>query len=138
MQAVDRLVTYHDPCYLGRHNGIYEAPRRVLHSIPGLTLVEMPHHKEGSICCGGGGGGAWSDDPVEQRLGVLRVEEALRTGAEVMVTACPYCIRMLNEAVTELGVEDQIVVQDLAELLLQSVETSEAADTAELVSVNLD
>ncbi|HIJ56820.1 MAG TPA: 4Fe-4S dicluster domain-containing protein [Deltaproteobacteria bacterium] len=138
VQTVDRLVTYHDPCYLGRHSGIYEAPRRVLQSIPGLTLVEMPNHKENSICCGGGGGGAWSDYPVEQRFGVLRIEEALRTGAEVMATACPYCIRMLNEAVTELGVEDQIIVRDLAELLLQSVEITEEADTAELVSVGLD
>jgi Fe-S oxidoreductase len=138
MHVVDLLVTYHDPCYLGRHNGIYEAPRRVLQSIPGLTLVEMPNNKESSICCGGGGGGAWCDDPVEQRFGVLRVEEALRTGAEVIATACPYCIRMLNEAVTELHVEDQIVVQDLAELLLQSVETTEVAARAELVSVGLD
>jgi len=138
VQSVDRLVTYHDPCYLGRHNGIYEAPRRVLQGIPGLTLVEMSNHKENSLCCGGGGGGAWSDYPVEQRFDVLRVEEALRTGAEVIATACPYCIRMLNDAVNELGVKDQIVVQDLAELLLQSMEMTEAVDTAELVSVGLD
>jgi len=138
VQSVDRLVTYHDPCYLGRHNGIYEAPRHVLQSIPGLTLVEMPNHKESSTCCGGGDGGAWSDYPIEQRLGGLRVEEALRTGAEVIATACPYCIRMLNDAVNELGVEDRIVVQDLAELLLQSVEMADAVDTAELVSVGLD
>jgi Fe-S oxidoreductase len=137
VQAIDRLVTYHDPCYLGRHNGIYDAPRRVLQSIPGLTLVEMSNNKESSICCGGGGGGAWCDYPPEQRFGVLRVEEALRTGAEAIATACPYCIRMLNEAVIELHVEDQIVVQDLAELLLQSVETIQVADTAEFVSVGL-
>jgi len=135
---VDLKVTFHDPCYLGRHNGIYEAPRRVLQSIPGLTLVEMHSNRERSLCCGGGGGGAWSDYTVKERFGVLRVEEALRTGAEVMATACPYCIRMLNEAVVELDVEDQIVVLDLAELLLQSVEMAEEVDTAELVSAGLD
>jgi Fe-S oxidoreductase len=114
-------ATYHDPCYLGRHNGIYEAPRRLLQSIPGLTLIEMVNNRENSLCCGGGGGGAWSEVPPRQRLSVLRVEEALGTGAEVIVTACPYCIRILSETVKQLGVEDQIAVRDLAELLSQSV-----------------
>jgi Fe-S oxidoreductase len=118
---VASTVTYHDPCYLGRHNGIYEAPRRVLQSIPGLTLIEMASNRENSLCCGGGGGGAWSEIPPKQRLGALRVEEALSTGAEVIATACPYCIRMLSEAVRQLRVQNQIVVRDLAELLLASV-----------------
>jgi quinone-modifying oxidoreductase subunit QmoC len=118
---VAKKVTYHDPCYLGRHQGIYEAPRRVLRSIPGLMLVEMASNREGSLCCGGGGGGAWRDYPTPQHLGVLRVKEALDTGAEEIVTACPYCIRMLNDAVRQLGIEDQIGVRDLAELLWQSV-----------------
>jgi Fe-S oxidoreductase len=122
-KAVDRTVTYHDPCYLGRHNGIYEAPRRVLRSIPGLKLVEMPHSGEDSLCCGGGGGGAWNEYPPEQRFAVLRVREALGTGAQVIATACPYCVRMLEDAVKSLGVEEQIVIQDVAELLAQSVGT---------------
>ena len=116
-----QTVTFHDPCYLGRHNHIYEAPRRLLQSIPGLTLIEMAGNRENSLCCGGGGGGAWSNVPPQRRTGVLRIEEALSTGAEVIATACPYCIRMLSEAVRQLGVQDQIVVRDLAELLLQSV-----------------
>jgi Fe-S oxidoreductase len=131
-------VTYHDPCYLGRQNGIYEAPRRLLQSIPGLTLIEMASNKESSLCCGGGGGGAWSDVPPQQRLGVLRVEEALSTGAEVIATACPYCIRMLSEAVRELGVEDQIAVRDLAELLLQSVMMRGEANRTERVDLGVD
>jgi len=114
-------VTYHDPCYLGRHNRIYEAPRRLLQSVPGLTLIEMASNRENSLCCGGGGGGAWSNVPTQQRLGVLRIEEALSTGAEVIATACPYCIRMLSEAVKQLRVQNQIVVRDVAELLLESI-----------------
>jgi Fe-S oxidoreductase len=135
---VARTVTYHDPCYLGRHNGFYETPRRVLQSIPGLTLIEMANNRENSLCCGGGGGGAWSDAPPSQRLGVLRVEEALGTGAEVIATACPYCIRMLSEAVRELGVQDQIAVQDLAELLLQSVMMGAEAKMTERVGLGID
>jgi Fe-S oxidoreductase len=126
-REVASTVTYHDPCYLGRHNGIYEAPRRVLQSIPGLTLIEMASNRENSLCCGGGGGGAWSEIPPKQRLGALRVEEALSTGAEVIATACPYCIRMLSEAVKQLHVQNQIVVRDLAELLLESLIMKEEA-----------
>jgi Fe-S oxidoreductase len=118
---MDLVVTFHDPCYLGRHNGIFEAPRRVLQRIPGLKLIEMPNAKEGSLCCGGGGSGAWSDDPSDLQLAVLRVREALATGAEVLATACPYCIRRLDQAATLLGVQDRIAVRDVAELLLQAV-----------------
>jgi len=138
VQQVDRIVTFHDPCYLGRHNGIYEAPRRILQSIPGLKLVEMPNNKESSLCCGGGGGGAWRSHPLEQRFGVLRVREALSTGAEVIATACPYCIRMLDDAVKALGVDDRITVRDLTELLLQSVEMTDEADIAEGVNSGFD
>jgi len=137
-REVAAAVAYHDPCYLGRHNGIYEAPRRVLQSIPGLTLVEMANNKESSLCCGGGGGGAWSDAPRSQRLGVLRVEEALRSGAEMIATACPYCIRLLNDAVRELGVADRIAVRDLAELLRQSVGMEDAAQMTEHVGRDID
>jgi Fe-S oxidoreductase len=121
---VDITVTYHDPCYLGRHNGIYDAPRRVLNSIPKLRLVEMENNRERSLCCGGGGGGLWKEYPRDQRFGVVRVRQAIKTGADVIATACPYCIRMLNEAITELNVENKIQVQDISELVLTSVEFS--------------
>jgi Fe-S oxidoreductase len=106
--------------------------------IPGLTLVEMASHRENSLCCGGGGGGAWGDYPRNQRLDVLRVKEALSTGAEVIAAACPYCIRMLNDAVRELGVADRIVVRDLAELLLQSVMVKDEAKMKERVDSGVD
>jgi Fe-S oxidoreductase len=135
---VTSTVTYHDPCYLGRHNGIYEAPRRVLQSIPGLTLVELASNREGSLCCGGGGGGAWSDYSPSEGFGVLRVRQALSIGAEMIATACPFCIRMLNDGVRKLGVENQIVVRDLAELLLQSVVMRDEASMAERVDLGFD
>ena len=137
-QEAVSTVTYHDPCYLGRHNGIYEAPRRVLQSIPGLTLVEMTNNREASLCCGGGGGGAWSDYSPSEGFGVLRVKQALSTGAEMIATTCPYCIRMLNDGVRKLGVENQIVVRDLAELLLQSVVMRDEASIAERVDLGFD
>ncbi len=132
------IVTYHDPCYLGRYNSIYEEPRRVLQSIPGVKLVEMSNNRERSLCCGGGGGGPWSDELPGPRFGVLRVKEALSTGAEVIVTACPYCIRLLNDGVRKLGVENLIVVRDLAELLLQSVVMRAEASIAERLDLGFD
>jgi Fe-S oxidoreductase len=125
MQNVALKATYHDPCYLGRHNGIYDAPRRILASIPGLTLVEMDSNRERSLCCGGGGGGPWKEYNGDRSFGVLRVQEAVDTGADVIATACPYCIRMLNDAVTELSVQNKIKVQDITELLIQSIDFSD-------------
>jgi Fe-S oxidoreductase len=133
-REVNLTVTYHDPCYLGRHNGIYDAPRRLLKSIPGLRLVEMFNCRENSVCCGGGGGGAWSED---QRIGLTRVNEALGTGAEVIATACPYCIRMLNNAIQDRGVQNQIAVLDIAELLVASLSIGEEAIVDERIEGGL-
>ena len=129
LTQVKAKVTYHDPCYLGRHNGLYEAPRRILKSIPGLTLVEMQNNRQRSLCCGGGGGGAWHIRPMDENHGVTRVKEAMATGASIIATACPFCIRMLNDAIAKLGVANKIQVRDVAELLLQSVEVSYGSDT---------
>jgi quinone-modifying oxidoreductase, subunit QmoC len=124
VHSLDLKVTYHDPCYLGRHSGIYEAPRRILAAIPGVTLIEMQNNRERSFCCGGGSGGPWKQNGSRESLGEVRIKEALGTGAEIIATACPYCIRMLNEAIAKLGVGHQIKVRDVAELLLQSVDLS--------------
>jgi len=101
-------------------------------------LVEMANNRESSLCCGGGGGGAWNDVPLSQSFGVLRVKEALGTGAEVIATACPYCIRMLDDGVRKLGVENQIVVRDLAQLLLESVVMSDQPTMVEREGLGRD
>lgn len=124
LSEIQGNITYHDPCYLGRHNEIYDAPRNILTSIPGVSLIEMQNNKQRSHCCGGGGGGAWQILPMEESHGVQRIREALDTGAEIIATSCPYCIRMLNDAITKLHVENKICVRDVAELLLQSIEAS--------------
>jgi Fe-S oxidoreductase len=115
-------VTYHDPCYLGRHSGIYDAPREVLNALPGVEFVEMDRIREQSMCCGGGGGGLWVERAKGERLSDLRIEEALSTGATVLATACPYCIAMLEDSVRTMNAEDKIKVKDLTELFLESLE----------------
>jgi Fe-S oxidoreductase/nitrate reductase gamma subunit len=117
-------VTYHDPCYLGRHNRIFEEPRDVIRSIPGTTLIEMGHHGPDSLCCGAGGGRMWQGKELdgEARMSEIRVREAHATGAEVLITACPLCLIMLEDALKTLGLEKELKVMDLNELVLRSLE----------------
>jgi Fe-S oxidoreductase len=121
-KPIDARVTYHDPCYLGRHNDIYDAPRDVLKAIPGLKLVEMPRCREDSLCCGGGGGGLWMEVPSGERFSELRIEEAVGTGASILAAACPYCISMFEDAVKTTNRSDDIKIMDIAELLAESIE----------------
>jgi Fe-S oxidoreductase len=138
VHEVSAIVTYHDPCYLGRHNGIYEAPRRILRSIPGIVPVEMPNNRAAALCCGSGSGNIWGNGIPNRRLGTMRIREALDTGASVIATACPYCIRMLNDAVKELDVGQQIAVRDPAELLLQSLPATAGTHAADHNGVEMD
>ena len=119
-----KKVTYHDPCYLGRHNGIYDAPREVLKKIPGLTLEEMPDSREDSLCCGGGGGRIWMETPKGERFSDIRLEQAVGTGAEVLVTSCPYCITNFEDS--RLTMEDEsgselLQIKDLTEIIQEVI-----------------
>ena len=120
-KKLDVTVTYHDPCYLGRRSGIYDEPREVLRAIPGLKLVEMPRNRENSFCCGGGGGRMWMESTAEEKIAEKRIVEAESTGADVVVTACPFCFSNLDDAVKTSGFEDRLKVMDLTELLALSV-----------------
>ena len=116
------LLTYHDSCYLGRYNGIYDAQRETLRAIPGLDLVEMPRNRNKGLCCGGGGGHMWMEVRGERRINELRVEEALETKASTVGTACPFCLAMVDLGRKVKGVEDTLQVKDIAELVVEALE----------------
>lgn len=123
-----KRVTFHDPCYLGRHNRVYDAPRELLRSLPGLELVEMTDHHERSLCCGGGGGRIWMDTPKEERFADLRMAQAREAGAEVLATSCPYCISNFEESRLSLDEGDDVEVKDVTEILWEALQRSDAAN----------
>ena len=110
-------VTWHDPCYLGRHNNIYDQPREVLKKISGLKFVEMEAHGKKSLCCGGGGGRIWMDTPQEERFSDIRIKQANEVDATILATACPYCITNFEESRLNLEYEDKIVIKDITEIV---------------------
>jgi len=114
-------ITYHDPCYLGRHNGIYDEPRGVLKKIPGLELTEMPESREDSLCCGMGGGRVWMETLKDERFSNLRLEQAIGVGAEVLATSCPYCITALEDSRLVLNYGEVIEVKDITEILQEVI-----------------
>ena len=117
-----RIYTFHDPCYLGRHNGEYDAPRKVLEALPGIRTVEMERSGSRSFCCGGGSLNLFYEGESESRAGELRLDMAVATGAQVVVTACPFCLINLEDAVKTSGRDDEIEVIDLAELVARSLD----------------
>ena len=112
-----KRVTYHDPCYLGRHNGIYDEPRNILNRVPGLELVEMENFRKNSLCCGGGGGRIWMDTPKEERFSDIRLEQAKAAGASILATSCPYCITNFEESRLNLEYEDIVEIKDITEII---------------------
>jgi Fe-S oxidoreductase len=129
--AVDQSVTYHDPCFLGRHNKVYDAPRDVLAMVPGVTSAEMPRCKEKGFCCGAGGARMWMEERVGKRINHERIDEALALDPDAVITACPYCRVMLGDAINDRQSSGQaragVVVIDVAEVLLRSVRGPGAA-----------
>jgi Fe-S oxidoreductase len=116
-----KKVTYHDPCYLGRHNGIYDEPREVLNKIPGLELIEMSDSRKDSLCCGGGGGRIWMDTPQAERFSDLRLKQAKEAGAEVLVTSCPYCITNFEESRLNLELDEVLEIKDITEIIQEVI-----------------
>ncbi|HSG42108.1 MAG TPA: (Fe-S)-binding protein [Anaerolineales bacterium] len=125
-REVKAKVTFHDPCYLGRTNNIFDLPRQLLESIPGVELVEMAHNRTNSLCCGGGGGGMWLDgfqwEKAKVRLSDWRVSEALSANAKILAVACPYETPRFEDAAKTVDGADQLKVRDIAELLAQAME----------------
>jgi Fe-S oxidoreductase len=118
---VNETITYHDSCYLGRYNNVYEQPRDVLKAIPGVKLVEMERSRENAMCCGAGGGLMWVEEDTGQRINVARTEQALEVKPTVISSACPYCLTMLSDGTKAKEVEEAVRTYDIAELLEKSV-----------------
>ena len=118
---VEGIITYHDPCYLGRHNKIYTPPREIIANVPGLRNEEMHRCRERGFCCGAGGSRMWMEERIGKRINVERVEEALSTGAKTVAVACPFCLTMLGDGVTAKGEQDNVEVVDVATVLLRSL-----------------
>jgi Fe-S oxidoreductase len=119
-KEVNKKVIYHDPCFLGKQNGIYDEPRKVIESIPGVELLEFERSRERSLCCEGGGGRMWMDIPG-QRLAETRVRDAMAANAEILAVACPFCLLTIEDAVKTTGNEGKIQIMDIAELVAQAL-----------------
>ncbi|HEC60768.1 MAG TPA: (Fe-S)-binding protein [bacterium] len=117
----DKKVTYHDPCYLGRHNSIYDEPREVLKKIPGLELIEMADSRQDSLCCGGGGGRIWMETPKGERFSDLRLKQAVEVGAEVLVTSCPYCITNFEDSRLSWEDSEAAEIKDITEIIREVI-----------------
>ncbi|MEV5374900.1 (Fe-S)-binding protein [Streptomyces nondiastaticus] len=129
---VEGLITYHDPCYLGRHNKVYTPPREIIAKVPGLRNEEMHRHKERGFCCGAGGARMWMEERIGKRINNERVDEALSLNPDIVSTACPFCLVMLTDSVNgkknDGKAKESIQVVDVAQLLLESVKTPEAPE----------
>jgi len=115
------VVTYHDSCYLGRYNDVYEPPRRILNSMPDVTVVEMARNREHGFCCGAGGGHLWLEEQKRgHRINEMRTEQAMAVKAQLIATACPYCLQMFEDGIKSKAAEDSLKVMDIAELVAAS------------------
>ncbi|MEK7216520.1 MAG: heterodisulfide reductase-related iron-sulfur binding cluster, partial [Chloroflexota bacterium] len=115
-------VTYHDSCYLGRHNGVYDAPREIAHALPGANVVEMSRNRENSFCCGAGGGHMWMEEKTAKRINWTRTEMALDAGATTVGTACPFCVIMFEDGIRGRNAEEKLRARDLVEMVAQAIE----------------
>jgi Fe-S oxidoreductase len=121
VKEIKKVVTLHDSCYLGRHNNIYDEPRNILQSIPGIQLVEMYNNREDGLCCGGGGARIWAETKKEERFSNIRIGQALDTKADVLAAACPYCMANFEDSVVSMDKSSQIEVKEISELVAESL-----------------
>jgi len=121
-KPVNKTICYHDSCYLGRYNDIYDAPRKILDSIPSVKLVEMERNKGRSICCGAGGGRMWMEEHLGKRINEMRLENAIEVNPNLISTACPFCLTMFEDAIKEKGVQESLNGKDIVELVEEAME----------------
>ncbi|HEX78714.1 MAG TPA: 4Fe-4S dicluster domain-containing protein [Dehalococcoidia bacterium] len=118
--AAGGAITYHDPCYLGRYNEIFRSPRNILNRLPGARLIEMKDSRWKSLCCGGGGGRMWQEETTGSRISEMRIEQAKKTGAGTIATACPFCLQMFEDAIKATGYEESLKAMDISELVARA------------------
>jgi len=121
-KGLSELVTYHDACYLGRYNNIYQPPRQIIKSIPGIRLAEMERNRRRAFCCGGGGGHMWLEEQEGNRINEMRTEQAMETKAQTVITACPLCLQMFDDGIKAKAAEEKLRVMDIAELIAAQIE----------------
>ena len=122
LERVEKRIAFHDPCYLGKHNNIFEEPRKILENIPGATLLELEHSRRNSLCCGGGGGRMWYETSKEtSRPSEDRIKEAVDIGAEILAVACPICLSELEDAVKKMGYNNRLQVLDITEIIVKLI-----------------
>ncbi|HEX9413154.1 MAG TPA: (Fe-S)-binding protein, partial [Ktedonobacterales bacterium] len=125
-----RALTYHDPCFIGRWNDVYDEPRRVLNVVNQDGVKEMARNRNRSFCCGGGGGRVWMEERIGKRINNTRVQEALDTGAEALAAACPFCITMFEDGIKGVGAQERFGVEDIAEILARALDAAPASASA--------
>ena len=129
-ERAERSITYHDPCYLGRHNQVYAPPRELLAVLPDAEMTEMPRNSERSFCCGAGGARMWMEEKIGERINMNRTTEAVGTGADQIAVGCPFCRVMLSDGLTSLQADgkarEEVEVLDVAQMLLASVKRADA------------
>lgn len=116
------MATLHDSCYVGRYNGIFDAPREILRAVYGDDTVEMPRSREQSFCCGAGGANYWYDAPKKEPAGVIRIREAVKAGAQTVVAECPFCIKMLEQGAQSAAADGELIVRDIAEIVADALD----------------
>jgi Fe-S oxidoreductase len=121
-KSLQATVAFHDSCYLGRYNGIFDAPREVARSVPGLKLVELPRSRERGLCCGGGGGHMWMEVQAKRRVNIIRVEEALEAKVDAVAVGCPFCLAMVDLGRKVKEAEATLAVKDVSELVAESLD----------------
>jgi len=125
-KAAEGLFTYHDSCFLGRYNKVYDQPRKILQAVPGLKLVEMEKHHDHGFCCGAGGGRMWMEEHHGERINNYRTDMALRVNATGVATACPFCNTMIMDGLKARNAEEKVVAKDIAEIVWEAMEAQEA------------
>src|SRR2546421_11702628 len=122
--SLDERFTSHDSCYLGRHNDVYLAPRKVIGSLAGIEVVETPRNGTRGLCCGAGGARMWMEENIGKKVNAERSEEAVATGASRIAVACPFCYVMMDDGVKGQGKDEEVKVQDIAEILVEAMDAT--------------